>query len=458
MSGAPVTLPSTPAGESPFSVGEVIAGKYSIERIVGVGGMAIVFAAHHLELDQPVAIKALLPQHATDVDLQRRFLTEARAAAKLKSVHVARISDVATVDTSAGRPLPIIVMELLDGRDLGAVLEDRGRLTTAQALNFVLQACDAVAEAHALGIVHRDLKPSNLFLVERNGSPIVKLLDFGISKHTSATGASSGARAIFGRGLAKDTALAGTPAYMSPEQIEGKQVDARTDIWALGVILHELLTGRDPFAAEDLNATLDKVLKAPAPKITDAAPEVPPDVVAIVERCLQKDRDRRYASTGELIAALSEALGEISMVSMVSGIARVGNVPSSHRAPEKATRVARSPAQKIGLGLIVTFAVVGLMLLAAFVAVRTRTPDAPPPVAVAAPESAFPPPPPLPASESTPPAPVETAEPPAPMPIPTTTITTTGAAKPTTRATTKQPTKKPSTPNQAASSHHRTDW
>jgi eukaryotic-like serine/threonine-protein kinase len=451
------TVPSTPVGDPPFGVGETIAQKYRIERIVGIGGMAIVFAAHHLELDQPIAIKVLLPDHASNPDLVRRFLTEARAAAKLKSVHVARISDVATVESRARRVLPIIVMELLDGRDLATVVEEKGRLAPAHAMSFVLQACDAVAEAHALGIVHRDLKPANLFLVERrDGSPIVKLLDFGISKSLGAIGGPSGHRPIFGRGSAKETELVGTPAYMSPEQIEGSTVDHRTDVWSLGVILYELLTGRDPFAAPEIDATLDNVLNTSPRPIATIAPEVPPNVVAIVDRCLEKDRARRFQSVAELAAALSDAVGEMS----ITGMSRIGNVASTRVDLSMTTaKLDRSPARKIFLGSMLILGVVGLMLLAASVAVlRARSHDAQahPAVAAPPPESAFPPAPPLPpTSAESAPKPAETtgaSSPPSTTPSPN----TRPLRPPATRGL---PSKRPNpNPTPSGSSYHRTDW
>src|SRR5579864_8602341 len=167
-------------GAIPVQIGDVLAGKYRVDRILGVGGMGIVVAATHLQLDQKVALKFMLPEALKLPALVERFAREARAAVRLKSDHVARVLDVGTLDTGS----PYMVMEYLEGSDLGSLVERQGPMPVAMAVDCVLQACDAVAEAHALGIVHRDLKPRNLFMTTRNdGRALVKVLDFGISKH-----------------------------------------------------------------------------------------------------------------------------------------------------------------------------------------------------------------------------------------------------------------------------------
>src|SRR6266542_4042743 len=166
---------------APVSEGDLLAGKYRVERVLGGGGMGVVVAAHHLQLARRVALKFLLPEACSQPGSVERFLREARSAAQIGSEHVARVSDVGTLETGA----PYMVMEYLKGDDLSQVLKTRGRLPLQEALDYVLQACEAVAEAHAIGIVHRDLKPANLFLTQRaDGSPLVKVLDFGISKAT----------------------------------------------------------------------------------------------------------------------------------------------------------------------------------------------------------------------------------------------------------------------------------
>ncbi len=217
--------------------GEVLAGKYRVDRVLGAGGMGVVVAAHHVHLDERVALKFLLPDALRSPEAVARFVREARAAVKIKSEHVARVTDVGHLENGA----PYIVMEYLEGVDLSAWLRQNGPMPIPQAVDFVLQACEAIADAHVLGIVHRDLKPSNLFCIRRtDGQSSIKVLDFGISK-------------ILNPGtprpdMTATSALIGSPLYMSPEQMSlSKGVDVRTDIWSLGIILFELITGRTPF-------------------------------------------------------------------------------------------------------------------------------------------------------------------------------------------------------------------
>src|SRR4051794_2316718 len=166
---------------SPVNVGDILAGKYQVERVLGVGGMGVVVSAKHLTLGERVAIKFLLPQALARTDVVKRFLQEGQAAARLRSEHVARVHDVGTLEDGA----PFLVMEYLDGHDISQVIRDKGPLSVESAVDYVLQACEALAEAHAIGIIHRDLKPSNLFLIKRlDGTPSIKLIDFGISKVT----------------------------------------------------------------------------------------------------------------------------------------------------------------------------------------------------------------------------------------------------------------------------------
>ncbi|HEX6274620.1 MAG TPA: protein kinase [Polyangiaceae bacterium] len=277
--------------------GDVLAGKYRIERVLGEGGMGVVVAAMHLQLDERVAIKFLLPGALHNPEAVARFAREARAAVKIKSEHVARVSDVGTLETGA----PYMVMEFLQGRDLAAVLAHGGPLAPADAAEHVLQACEALAEAHALGIVHRDLKPANLFLAKRaDGSPCVKVLDFGISKLTSAS--SSGADF----GMTKTHAIMGSPLYMSPEQMSStRSVDARADIWAVGAILYELTTGSVPFLADSMPLLCGMILQeAPLPPRA-RRPELPEAFDRLVLRCLEKDKNKRFQNVAELAVALA---------------------------------------------------------------------------------------------------------------------------------------------------------
>mgnify|MGYP001062724726 FL=1 len=217
--------------------GDLLAGKYRIERVLGRGGMGVVVSAVHEALDERVALKFLLPEALANQEAVQRFLREARAAVKIRSEHVARVTDVGTLESGA----PYMVMEYLDGVDLARYLESRGPLPVPEAVEYMLQACEALAEAHALGIVHRDLKPANLFRIERvDGTPSIKLLDFGISKVIAHQVA-----------LTQTSSMLGSPLYMAPEQMtSSKHVDARADVWALGIILFELVTGEPPFQGD----------------------------------------------------------------------------------------------------------------------------------------------------------------------------------------------------------------
>jgi eukaryotic-like serine/threonine-protein kinase len=275
--------------------GDVVSGKYEVERLIGIGGMGAVASARHIQLSQRVAIKFLLPEAAAQPEARARFLREAQAASAIESEHVARVIDVGALEGGA----PYMVMEFLSGRDLSQVLKLAGQRPTLEAVDYVLQACDAIAQAHVLGIVHRDLKPSNLFLTQRpDGRPLIKVLDFGISKMVSGAGPQPN--------LTATSFSFGTPVYMSPEQIRStKNVDPRTDIWALGVILHELLTGRPPFEAEALPALCAMITADPPMLVRAGAPSTPAGLEAVILRCLEKDVSRRYQSVGDLAAALA---------------------------------------------------------------------------------------------------------------------------------------------------------
>jgi serine/threonine protein kinase len=307
---------STETHQIPSGVhlGDVLAGKYRIERILGVGGMGVVVAAHHLQLDEKVAIKFLLPEALGSAEAVARFEREARAAVKIKSEHVARVSDVGTLENGS----PYMVMEFLEGGDLSAWLEQNGPLAVELAVEFLLQACEAIAEAHALGIVHRDLKPANLFVIRRADALYsIKVLDFGISKTTGF--GSSGAN----MGMTKTNAVMGSPLYMSPEQMESsRNVDPRTDIWAIGVIFHELLTGAVPFNGDTLPEVCVKIATQSPPSLRVARPDISPSFEAVVLRCLEKDRTKRYANVAELAHALATFAPKRARAS-VERIARV---------------------------------------------------------------------------------------------------------------------------------------
>lgn len=280
------------------AIGDVIAGKYAIEKVLGVGGMGVVFAAKHRHLDERVAIKLLLPQFAKDATIVARFMREATAASRIRGKHVARVIDV-TCDGG----LPYLVMELLDGYDLAETLESRGPLGLAETIDYLLQACEALAEAHAKGIVHRDLKPSNLFLARQpDGSAILKIVDFGISKFLTPDGADAGND----MSMTQTATVLGSPLYMSPEQLKAsKAVDGRTDVWALGVIFHELLTGTCPFSGATLPEVSAGILMLPTPSLVAKRPDLPPQLDGILERWLAKKPEDRFPSVGDVAAALA---------------------------------------------------------------------------------------------------------------------------------------------------------
>ncbi len=286
--------------------GDRIANKYIVERVVGAGGMGIVLAARHVQLDQRVAIKVLCrnedPEHAPDS--RARFFREGRAAAALHSDHAVKVYDVGVLESG----LPYIVMELLEGSDLGTVLTLYRRFPVLHAVEAVIQAGDAIAEAHRRGIVHRDLKPSNLFVTQRSdGTPRIKVVDFGISKSRKET--------LIQGDLTSTRSMMGSPFYMSPEQIrDSKHVDHRSDIWSLGAILYELLSGHPPFVADTLLAACAAIVADDPRPLALVRDDVPGELEAVVLRCLEKDAAMRYDSVDELIATLqpfsAQALGQ----------------------------------------------------------------------------------------------------------------------------------------------------
>jgi serine/threonine-protein kinase len=315
--------------------GDVLAGKYRVERVLGVGGMGVVVAAQHIQLDEKVALKFLLPEALGNAEAVERFAREARAAVKIKSEHVARVIDVGTLPNGA----PYMVMEYLQGGDLAGWLRQNGPMPLDQAVDFVLQACVAVADAHALGIIHRDLKPANLFCVRRSdGQLSIKVLDFGISKMTDASGLRSGS-------VTRTSALMGSPLYMSPEQLRSsRDVKAQTDIWALGVILFELMTGRAPFVAESVPELAIRIATDPTPSIRTFRPEVPAALEAVIFQCLEKEARKRPPNVAELALALLPFAPRRARatVERISGIIAAAGlsvsalaVPASPRAVER---------------------------------------------------------------------------------------------------------------------------
>ncbi len=275
---------------APVREGEVIAGKFRIGRQLGAGGMGVVVAATHLELDAPVALKFLLQHDELYVE---RFLREARAAARLSGEHVTRVLDVGRLPSGA----PYVVMEYLEGETIGEHVTRAGRIAIADAVDWVVQTCAGLAEAHAAGIVHRDIKPANLFLVRRaDGTARVKILDFGVAKVVEAVDA----------GLTTPGSVVGSPSYASPEQlVRPGAVDHRADIWALGVTLYALLAGELPFSGETIAAKYMRILAETPVRVDTLAPSVPTALADVVERCLAKEPAERFPDVAVLAAALA---------------------------------------------------------------------------------------------------------------------------------------------------------
>jgi len=302
-------MTSSPA---PVQPGDVLAGKYRVEALIGQGGMGVVVAATHLQLGQRVAIKFLIGDAMHDGILVERFLREGRTMVQLRSEHVTRVSDVGTLETGA----PYLVMELLEGQDLSQLVEARGRLAASEAVDYVLQAAEAVAEAHSLQIVHRDLKPSNLFLTRRrDGSSLIKVLDFGISKSHDTSGSK----------LTMTTQIMGSPAYMSPEQVQSATgVDHRSDVWSLGVILYELLAGIVPFNATTVPGMFASIVAHAHVPLTTRCPDVDPGLALALDGALAKDVNQRFQSLADFAHALlpyapSGSRGTVDRISRLLG-------------------------------------------------------------------------------------------------------------------------------------------
>jgi serine/threonine-protein kinase len=277
----------------PVAPGEIVADKYRIESVLGRGGMGVVLAATHLRLEQRVAIKFLVQDEGSEPGVRERFEREARAASKIRSEHVVRVLDVGVLESG----VPYIVMEFLEGEDLANTLRRRGAFPAEEAVSYVLQACEALAEAHRAGIVHRDLKPANMFLAHRaDGSAAIKLLDFGISKLPVQSGHGS---------ITNETIL-GSPRYMSPEQIRSAHdVDVRSDVWSLGATLFELVSGQPAFRGATIPELCSRILEGPAPDLDRTVSGAPPGLSAAVRHCLEKQPAQRYASVAELAIALA---------------------------------------------------------------------------------------------------------------------------------------------------------
>lgn len=277
--------------------------------------MGVVFEAQDEALQRKVALKVVRSDFATNREAVLRFLNEARAAATLKSEHVARVLDVGELDNG----LPFMVMEHLEGADLAAVLQQAGTLPVHQAVDFVLQACEALAEAHKAAIIHRDLKPENLFVAKGpDGLAVIKVLDFGISKRLKGDVGN----------LTNPASNVGSPLYMSPEQMKSpSDVDARSDVWSIGAVLFQLLTGQSPYAGNSIPEICAKVLSQEPPLPRDLRPEIPEELELVVLRCLQKEPDDRFDSVAELATEL-EPFGSAQAALAARRVALIAGRPS----------------------------------------------------------------------------------------------------------------------------------
>jgi serine/threonine-protein kinase len=319
--------------------GAVVASKYRIERVLGVGGMGVVYAAKHEMLSRDVALKMLLPDVAKDKEAVARFIHEGRATARLQSDHVVRVMDVGMDGEK-----PFLAMELLAGEDLSQMLDKNGPLRITQTVDWLLEAMEGLSHAHAARIIHRDLKPSNLFLA----SGVIKVVDFGISKSMEKEG-----------GLTATSAVLGSPAYMAPEQLRSsKHVDARVDVWSLGVIAYELLTGQLPFGGETVGAIFANVLEKPPARPRTLRVEMPGKLEEAILKCLQKSADARYQNVAELakeiarfgtgksdplVATIEQKLASVSAAPIRSMSLPDLEVPLVPSAPPSKSKVSAPP-------------------------------------------------------------------------------------------------------------------
>jgi serine/threonine-protein kinase len=364
----------------PIAPGQLIAETYRVEHVLGKGGMGVVVQAVHAVLGHRVAIKVLTVAGADETAVER-FVQEARIAAHLPSEHVCRVTDVGR--TPGGQAY--FVMELLEGNDLEGELRARGALPVREAVDLILQACEGVADAHAMGLVHRDLKPANMFLAKRpRRAPTVKVLDFGLSKAPRAM------RRIDQAMTVEDTTF-GTPQYMSPEQVRSAHdVDARTDQHAIGLVLFEMIAGKPPFTAKTAVDLMARITIHDAPPLRSAAPTAPAGLEAAIARSLAKKPDDRFPSLVELAAALApfgSAAAQASAANIRASLSPA-SLASAPRAPgrESGTDFTSSddPPRRTAVRVGLIAAAVIVVSLTAALGVAVLRPAAPPVVAAAA--------------------------------------------------------------------------
>jgi serine/threonine-protein kinase len=305
-SNAPAPAPPPDLGVP--ATGTLLLGKYRVEGVIGIGGMGVVVAAFHELLKRRVAMKMLLPELAQRTDVRARFEREAQAAFSLKNEHICRVLDAGQLESGQ----PFITLEYLKGDDLGAIARQRGKLPMNEAVEYILQACEGLAEAHEQDVVHRDIKPSNLIVVtRRDGTPCLKIIDFGISKLRDDDS---------GEELTQANAYLGSPLYSSPEQLfSAHAATAKSDLWSLGVILYQLLTGVHPFSSsDDLRQLTNAIRHNEAAPLRLHEASIDPGLEDVMSRCLQKDPAARHASAADLFEALLPFAGPRPTLSLTS--------------------------------------------------------------------------------------------------------------------------------------------
>lgn len=323
---------------SRYNPGDLVSGKYRIVRLIGDGGMGVVYEARHEVLGSSVALKFLHAELAKRPGLTQRFLQEARVSATIQSPHVTRVTDVDTAQDGA----PYLVMELLSGQSLQALLDWQQKLPVEQAVDFGLQILAGLEAAHAMGVVHRDMKPDNVFVTQTGGGPLLKLIDFGIAKLRVATEAS--------KGLTRAGVVMGTPEYMAPEQlVSAHTTDHRADIYSLGVMLFEMLAGCRPADGDDVEVIVAAVEGGRVRRLLDVAPTVPPGLAALVERATHPDREQRFQSASEMRLALAHFAGPLSHAGRLAAVApplEAAPVPPSVALSSLTPHVASAPVPK----------------------------------------------------------------------------------------------------------------
>ena len=332
--------------QCPVAVGDVVAGKYRVEKVVGTGGMGSVVAAWHEQLNHRVALKFMLPQFASDAEAAARFSREARSAARLRSPHVCRVLDLDKLVNGT----PFLVMEYLEGETLERCIERDRVIAPARAVDWVLQALEALAEAHGVGIIHRDLKPANLFVTQWQGQQTIKVLDFGIAKSVDPD-------IEYGLKSTSQNMMIGSPPFMAPEQLQpGKKVDARADVWSMGVVLYQALTGELPFKSDNLVDMMFAIKNQPHPPLLEKVPSLPVAVAQVVDGCLAKLPENRFQTVDALTQALKAVQLNPAVRLPAQGVRPRAAKASPAARPSRVSWVALVVAALAGVALTVAWA------------------------------------------------------------------------------------------------------